>query len=613
MGGGIGGGLGGLGGGMGGIFSGIGSWVTGLFGGGSAGSAAMAGQASVAAMGGTGASNLVGGAAAGRGAGAGVAGAASAIPIWGWIAAAAMMAKSMVQGANPRSARGVVNTLLAPSIDEWMADPRRSFSNAINPAGTALSDVFGGGWARIFNPIMFLPGFGTKKPPRTPQGTTNIELAANASPWARAFSGGSTSRGDINSSSIRQATDYVSQSVNRTLYDIGAVPGANMLGGYVLNSIGNNTGNVWTGGLGNYNLGVAGPGNPMGARELPGGASAEEAMGRVIANIIRRAATDDQLVSDGSGLLTATILTVLRNSIAETDDELQRDISIARQYDDLVNLSRAANDTHNTIEDMREQFRGLSYDAGRLGLDIGRLDQIMADQIARVGTDFLTSLSDQVLEQDNPLAYARAVNQRTYQGGLDDLNALLAEGAISSTQFADGLANLNALLERANAAAAGQGINGALGGIEQLMRRLTYGDLSLASPGATMSGMQASYAALTAQARAGDPNALSRYAGEAGAYADYVNRYYGGNAQAAAIRSQVFADAANIYASGGDPTAQLTAQMQRVTSALLELIEMMRTGQATTGQTTSAIQALVDQLQTDSAAQSGSTVLDQAA
>lgn len=81
--------------------------------------------------------SATGGAATAGGLTAGLA----AIPVWGWIALAASIAKGFVDGAEPGTVKGTVNTLLAPSLSEWQSNPRRSIANAFDPVGLALSDL----------------------------------------------------------------------------------------------------------------------------------------------------------------------------------------------------------------------------------------------------------------------------------------------------------------------------------------------------------------------------------------------------------------------------------------------------------------------------------------
>lgn len=131
-------------------FGGIGDFFGGLFGAGSGGFTQLA-TGRVAREG------LASAATGAGGLGGGLSGAMAAIPVWGWIAAAAATAKSFVEGSSPGSAEGVVNTLLGPSLEEWQNDFGRSWAISADPVGVALGDLglpswmtFGGLAADLF-------------------------------------------------------------------------------------------------------------------------------------------------------------------------------------------------------------------------------------------------------------------------------------------------------------------------------------------------------------------------------------------------------------------------------------------------------------------------------
>lgn len=137
------GGISGIGniGSIGGLLGDAWSAVSGIFGGGAATSGALsgfniAGTAGLGTAGGLPAYN-----AAGLSGTGGLSAAMSAIPVWGWIAAAASLLKGFTEGEDPGSPLGVLDTLLAPSLDQWQAAPRRSIANAMDPLGLALTDL----------------------------------------------------------------------------------------------------------------------------------------------------------------------------------------------------------------------------------------------------------------------------------------------------------------------------------------------------------------------------------------------------------------------------------------------------------------------------------------
>lgn len=115
-------------------FGGIGDFFGGLFGGGSGGFTQLA-SGRVAREG------LASAATGAGGLGGGLSGAMAAIPVWGWIAGAATLAKSFVEGSDRGSPQGALNTLLGPSLEEWQNDFGRSWAITVDPVGVALGDL----------------------------------------------------------------------------------------------------------------------------------------------------------------------------------------------------------------------------------------------------------------------------------------------------------------------------------------------------------------------------------------------------------------------------------------------------------------------------------------
>lgn len=151
-------GTGGQGGGF--SLSSIGSSLGSLFGGGTTATAAAQAAGTVGAHAAPYVAN-----ATGAGAGGSLTGAASAayaIPVWGWIAAAAATVKGFVQGADPKSAKGAISTLLGPSLEEWQSNPRESAANAMDPLGYTLTNFGLPKWLSLGGIMGSL--FGTTKP-----------------------------------------------------------------------------------------------------------------------------------------------------------------------------------------------------------------------------------------------------------------------------------------------------------------------------------------------------------------------------------------------------------------------------------------------------------------
>lgn len=127
-----------------------GSFLTGLFGtaGGSGAAVTAAHSAGVAAVpGGVAQLGTAGALSSGGSAASGLSGALGAVPVWGWIALAASIAKGFVQGSDNKLAQ-TADILLLPSLEQWQANPGRSLVNAVDPilsAGLNLAGISIGG------------------------------------------------------------------------------------------------------------------------------------------------------------------------------------------------------------------------------------------------------------------------------------------------------------------------------------------------------------------------------------------------------------------------------------------------------------------------------------
>jgi hypothetical protein len=397
--------------GAGGMFSGAGRWIGGLFG---AGGAPQGGVSTIDPT--TGGSVM----GVGQGASTGVAGAASAIPIWGWIAAAAMTADSIVGPSRPGIA-GAISTLLGPSMEEWQQNPGRAAWQAANPIGGPFASAIG----NLFG-IDFLANGPFGGPPRRPQATSNLTFDWNAPAWNFAGSVLAQDRAGGNVEGTGRAADQTATALNRFLWDIGGrlAPGAQS--GYVLNSQGNNNNDNWIVGMGAYGT--------ESAIEVAAELTGEEAMARLLSEIVHRAATNQQLIDDGSGFLSASIEEALRNVEVTDPEALQQAVQTARTYDELMELGRAGDSVRDSIEDLRQQFHALEFDAGRFGLDTAALRDVFAQSINRDLEAFGRAITDGQLSllPGGGLLMATTQNSRARQANLEGLAAYADSGIASA-------------------------------------------------------------------------------------------------------------------------------------------------------------------------------------
>lgn len=414
---------------------------------------------------------------------------------------------------------------------------------------------------------MFVPGLGTAiaigsqilggilaDKPVSPQATTDIVIENG-----RAVVGGNTNRGSGNTTGTNRAGQSVADELNRTLWNVGLRFGSGAQGGYLLNSTGQQTGEQWIFGSGSYANGSA--------VETASGLSGSSAMAGLLGNIIQRAAANGQLVETGRIAVSQTMLAVLGEPGEFADDELKRRIDTAKAYDDILLGQGSGTDVTRAIRSLKEEFNALAFEAERLGLAVAPLDAELTARIEKMGADFMQGLSDRILQNDDPVAYQRALNLRAYNEGLAQADALWKGGALSLTKYNEALADLEKLLDISNDNAFSTALGGPIGSLENLIRRTTFGDLGLATPTQTLAGLQASYQSVQAQLAADPDNAklLQNLATAGEALAAFANQYYGGGIPAQQISQMIASDAAvaiaNAEIAAGVSPAQQNAAL----------------------------------------------------
>ena len=113
----------------------------------------------------------------------------------------------------------------------------------------------------------------------------------------------------------------------------------------------------------------------------------------------------------------------------------------------------------------------------------------------------------------------------------------------------------------------------AVTGLEALIKRITYGDLSGASSITQFTGAQASYSAVRAQAFAGDQTALNNFAGAAGDFLTTARDFFAYTPEYFALLEQIKRDAQELnttLSAGNTPsgTAALSPDMKALADAL---------------------------------------------
>lgn len=329
-------------------------------------------------------------------------------------------------------------------------------------AGGILGNIIGG----LFG--------GSKK--KTPQAVTDITIGAGG----LAGVGGNTVRSGGNVAATTSLAEAIALSVNQAVASLGGTLAANAQGGYILNSVGKNTGNQFVAGLGRYGAG--------GTELQAGFSNPEEAAGRVIVGILQAAAKQGTLTG-----ISATSSTVLRNSKATDLDALNTDLTFAQLYDSLIGVTDQTTDAQKAIDALNKTFSDAKTEALRLGLAIDVLTTAQAAAIAKLTTDFNASIQDQILALTNPAELALRELTRAQEARVKEAERLGAD--LVEVERLSGLERQRLIEQQAS-------------GLRSFFDEITFGGLSGASPGASLQGSRAAFEAATAS---GDVAGIQTY------------------------------------------------------------------------------------------------------
>lgn len=538
------------------------NWIGGLFGGGgaAASTAASAGGGSFANIGALLSSGQTGASAAATGASSGLLG---AIPVWGWMAAAASIVKSFTGNAPKNQPLGIVDTLLGPSIDQWMSNPGRSAFTVLNPLGPlgmVLSDVLGLG---IFG----------ESAPKTQYSNTNANLRYGGNGW---YTTGSAYGPNANSgqgeSSLRNTTTGID-----SIFDLmGGVQDASKVWGLNLSSW-TAQGKDWA-----YTSQATHLVDPTNGNTTAWRMNMGDMMDTGAAQVAIRS-----ILSGAVGEITDSMKTALEAMRASGTGMKEVAENIAFVTDTYDRLGKAAISIKPQFEEVTKRFEEMADTAKTLGLSLEPVAAEQKKQTERLGQDYIDNLIDPVAaqlrawedEKASILANVDYIKQHT-------------DVVVDQARITEGLLRREADLKD-------QLYNGAISQLEDAIKRLTYGDLANITGAATLSGMKASFDATVAQARAGDISAYQRVASEGLAYTEANRGYYASGPEYEAIRQQILAifSELQIRTTGGasaspseDPAANAamaanlnnTQQLQAMMRDLAEQLAESKRDQAET-------------------------------
>ncbi|MGE0574058.1 MAG: tape measure protein [Geminicoccaceae bacterium] len=173
-----------------------------------------------------------------------------------------------------------------------------------------------------------------------------------------------------------------------------------------------------------------------------------------------------------------------------------------------------------------------------------------------IGLETLDRQYEQIRKEAS--AWQRALNTRPDLYGIDGVEAFFIDMNKIEEKY---LQDRKALLE--------QFTSQSLGSLQDVIRRLAYGDLSGANPADVLSGTRGTYLATLAKANAGDSAAIAALGGATAEYAQAAMSYYGTSTMAyQTLRQELIGNGTAVYAANGGNIADLAPAMAANTQAL---------------------------------------------
>lgn len=235
-------------------------------------------------------------------------------------------------------------------------------------------------------------------------------------------------------------------------------------------------------------------------------------------------------------------------------------------------LGKAVVSIEPDLDALEKQFREMSATATSLGLSLEPVAAEQQKQTRRLAQDFIDNMLD-------PLA----VQMRA----LDDQRA----SSIASAEYIrDNVEGVYVDLDRITAYWAQKRLDteeqyyaSSVGNLQDLIKRLTYGDLSQVGAAGTLSGTRGAYEAALAKARTGDLTAVSSLSGLAENYISTSREYYAGSPQYHADVEAIRAALEEVVAQrtgGTDAGPATAANTNQASAAVLASNEELRRANA---------------------------------
>jgi hypothetical protein len=254
--------------------------------------------------------------------------------------------------------------------------------------------------------------------------------------------------------------------------------------------------------------------------------------------------------------------------------EVGQAVTFVKAYDAL---GKSVTDAQKALDAITASFSDMKNGATALGLSLDPINTELEKQRQAYATGFADSLGREL----DPTAYAFK-DLDAWRTKMKEENQYILDNV---TGALDQINNIEAVYGQRRAQIVAQAAQGSVSALEDIVKRLTYGDLSGASPSSVFSGTAGTYTALLAKAKAGDQSALAQISGAATDYAQAARAMYASSSDYENIRSGIVTDLSGLaLANGGnvgDFNGQATSTISQQISFLTAAIQTQANDNAT--------------------------------
>jgi len=264
------------------------------------------------------------------------------------------------------------------------------------------------------------------------------------------------------------------------------------------------------------------------------------AVDRMIAKIFYMTATTPGALTG----ISPTLSTALGNKEPTSTAQVAAVIGLVKTYDELGKETTEAETALKAIDD---SFASLTAGAREYGLSLAPIEVEQKKQHTKYGQDFV----DNIESMFDPLGIALKKLGVEREAGLREAQ-YIADNV--KDVYVD-MAKVAEYYTRKEAQLREQFYGGAVASLEQVIQRLTFGDLSNSSPATQLDAIGATFIATRAQAAAGDSSAIQRIAGEGTTYAEAARSYFASSPEYDVIKTEIRQSLAEVQAAIQIPTS----------------------------------------------------------